>query len=81
MKLDLFTSDYILRVTAKDVSRMLGVSLSCASRYLLDIKKEYKIKKVFFAHVVNYFKLSYITAQNYSKLLKNSQKHAKSSGT
>jgi len=74
MKNDLFTSGYLLRVTAKDVSGLLGVSLACANRYLSDIKAEYKIKRVFLGHLINYFKLSYETAQNYSKLLKTTQK-------
>jgi len=66
-------SDYMRIITAKDMSRMLGVSLASANRYMVDIKKEYKAKRVFLGHVINYFKLSYETAQNYSKLLKNSQ--------
>jgi len=46
----------------------------CANRYLLDIKKEYKIKRVFFGHVIDYFRFSNETIQNYSKLLKTTQK-------
>jgi len=75
--LELFTSNYLLRVTAKDLSIMLGVSISSAGRYLLDIKKEFKIKVVCFGHVVNYFKLSYETSQKYSKTLKNIQNSSK----
>jgi|GEM_PF-1654348 len=77
MKLDLFTTDYMLRVTAKDVSRMLGVSLASANRYIADIKAEYKIKRVFLGHLINYLKLSYETALNYSKLLKTTQNYSK----
>jgi len=71
--LDLFVLVYV-RITKKDITRMLGVSLFCANRYMSDIKKEYNIKRVCLGHLINYFNLPYDTAVKYSKLLKNTQK-------
>lgn len=45
------------KLTAKQVSELLNVSVSTAYRYMKDIKEEYNLKVVTFSHYQKYFKI------------------------
>jgi len=70
----LWFSDYMRTITAKNLSVLLGISLSCANRYMLDIKKEYDAKRVCLGHLMDYFNLPYETAVKYAKILEKTKK-------
>ncbi|WP_300976892.1 HTH domain-containing protein [Flavobacterium sp.] len=44
------------KITCKDLSTKMGVSIKTAERYLKDIKEEFKIKIVLEYHIQLYFK-------------------------
>jgi ribosomal protein RSM22 (predicted rRNA methylase) len=46
-----------IKISAKDISNYLKISLPTAQRYYTDIKKEYELKIVTEQHFKNYFKL------------------------
>ncbi|WP_295094080.1 hypothetical protein [uncultured Flavobacterium sp.] len=45
-------------ITAKQLAKLMGVSISTAERYLKDVKQEYEIKIVCLSHINQYFKIS-----------------------
>lgn len=44
-------------ITAKQLAKLMGVSISTAERYLKDVKQEYEIKIVCLGHINQYFKI------------------------